>query len=72
MDSSEVKVLIKDNEFVGTLAVNEKGIIITSVTPFYAEMGGQAGDRGIISGSKFKAKVYDCKEKMLVEKSFIL
>lgn len=64
VDSSEVKVLIKDNEFVGTLAVNEKGIIITSVTPFYAEMGGQAGDRGIISSSKFKAKVYDCKKNV--------
>ena len=26
VDSSEVKVLIKDNEFVGTLAVNEKKV----------------------------------------------
>jgi len=44
---------VKDGEF--SLLANQ--------TPFYAEMGGQVGDIGIIKGADFEAEVYDTKKK---------
>ncbi|MDO4614004.1 MAG: alanine--tRNA ligase [Lachnospiraceae bacterium] len=35
-------------EFVQALADGDEGTIITAVTPFYATMGGQVGDTGVI------------------------
>ncbi|MGY0372174.1 alanine--tRNA ligase [Clostridium sp. JNZ J1-5] len=62
--NSVVKAIIKDDEFVSTIEEGSKGIIVTEVTPFYAEMGGQAGDKGIIFNDKFTAKVEDCKKNI--------
>ena len=63
-EDSEVKVLIFEDEFTESLEKGNKGIIITSNTPFYAEMGGQVGDKGIIFNDNFKAEVYDCKKNI--------
>ena len=59
---AKVKVLISDEEVVTELQEGSKGIIVTEVTPFYAEMGGQTGDTGIIFNDNFKAEVYDCQK----------
>ncbi|MCB2309666.1 alanine--tRNA ligase [Clostridium tagluense] len=59
---SVVKVLISGEEVVSELAKGSKGIIVTEVTPFYAEMGGQIFDKGIIFNDNFKAEVYDCQK----------
>ena len=32
----------------------EEGIIITAVTPFYATMGGQQGDQGVITTEEIR------------------
>ncbi|MDP4145396.1 MAG: alanine--tRNA ligase [Bacillota bacterium] len=61
---SKVKVLIKDNEFVTELSEGESGFVVVERTPFYAEMGGQAGDKGIIYNDNFEAKVNDCKKNI--------
>ncbi|WP_416176320.1 alanine--tRNA ligase [Clostridium sp.] len=61
---SSVKVLIKDEEMVSSLCEGDRGVIVTEVTPFYAEMGGQVGDQGIIYNDKFKAEVFDCKNNV--------
>ncbi|NEU03846.1 alanine--tRNA ligase [Clostridium senegalense] len=64
IDESEVVVLINDNEFVSSLEKGDKGVIVTTETPFYAEMGGQVGDKGAITCENFKAIVYDCKKNI--------
>ena len=60
--SSKVKVLISGEELVTEVSKGSKGIIVTEVTPFYAEMGGQTFDTGIIFNDNFKATVYDCQK----------
>ena len=42
-----------------TLVEDEEGIVILDQTPFYAEAGGQIGDKGTISGNGFKFEVLD-------------
>lgn len=62
--NSKVVLLIKDDEFVSLLQKGDKGIIITSETPFYAEMGGQIGDKGTIYNDNFRAIVTDCRKNI--------
>jgi alanyl-tRNA synthetase len=59
-----LKSLVKDEEFVSSLTEGEKGIILVDNTPFYAEMGGQVGDQGIIENNGAKAVVYDCRKNI--------
>lgn len=61
---ADVQLLIKDEEFVSTLNAGDTGIVITSNTPFYAEMGGQIGDKGTIFGIGFRAEVTDCRKNV--------
>ena len=41
------------------LAEDEEGVVILEQTPFYAESGGQIGDRGTLNGKGFKFDVLD-------------
>lgn len=61
---SEVKFIVKDEESVSVLEEGDRGVIVTPVTPFYAEMGGQIGDKGTIFNDNFKAVVTDCKKNI--------
>ena len=46
---SRITVLTTDTELVEELAEDEVGTVIVEQTPFYATMGGQEGDIGVIS-----------------------
>ena len=62
--NAEVKVLIEGEDFTETITEGNKAIVVTDVTPLYAEMGGQIGDTGIIFNDSFKAKVVDTKKNI--------
>ncbi len=61
---AEVKVLIEGEDFAESITEGNKAIIVTDVTPLYAEMGGQIGDTGVIFNDRFKAKVVDTKKNI--------
>ncbi|MGL5380504.1 alanine--tRNA ligase [Clostridium sp.] len=60
----EVLVLANDESFKDELAKDEKGYIVTDNTTFYAEMGGQVGDKGTITSESGEAYVYNTKKNV--------
>ncbi len=55
---SNITVLTTETELVEQLVEGQSGTVITDVSPFYATMGGQQGDKGIISmnGATFRVE----------------
>lgn len=54
-----VKALLINRKLVDSISEGEEGIVVLDKTPFYAEMGGQAGDIGTIYTETALLKVYD-------------
>ncbi len=58
--NSTVTGLFKDGEAVDEL--HDEGLIILKETPFYAEKGGQVGDKGLLTNGRERINVINCIE----------
>jgi len=63
-NSIQAKVLyiIKNNEVVNSAKEGDEVTVILDKTPFYAESGGQVGDKGVIDSKDGKIKIEDCQK----------
>ncbi len=59
MHDSGITVMTTETEIVDALTDGEVGTIFVKETPFYATMGGQAGDHGVITTPEGEFKVED-------------
>ena len=57
--ASKVTVLTTETEIVDSLMEGQKGTIFVEKTPFYATMGGQEGDTGVITTANGVFRVED-------------
>ena len=63
LDASAVVVaLARDGEQVDALAAGDSGIVLLNQTPFYAESGGQQGDRGSLISANGSYQVMGTKK----------
>ncbi|MCR5101797.1 MAG: alanine--tRNA ligase [Butyrivibrio sp.] len=59
VDESSVIAIASGDNLADRLETGAQGTIVVTNTPFYATMGGQVGDKGIISGPDGEFKVLD-------------
>ena len=57
-----IKAIVVSGELKERIENGEIGTIVLSETPFYAEMGGQIGDTGVIEAENASFMVSDCKK----------
>ena len=63
VDQSEVVGLFMLGEPVDHLSSGQSGIVILNKTPFYAESGGQIGDRGVLMDEGVEFEVLDTQKQ---------
>jgi alanyl-tRNA synthetase len=67
-DSGKVIAIINNGAEVTSAKAgqgeNSKVIILTDKTPFYAESGGQAGDKGLVTSASANARILDTKKQL--------
>jgi alanyl-tRNA synthetase len=58
-EGCSVLAIVRGGRKVGELGPDEEGIVILDRTPFYAESGGQVGDRGLLTDGDGRFEVSD-------------
>lgn len=54
---STITALVSEDQLIEEAAAGTEVLLLLDTTPFYAESGGQIGDRGFITGEGFKIEV---------------
>jgi alanyl-tRNA synthetase len=62
-DKAEIKAIFVDGKPVTALAAGDKAAIVLDHSPFYAESGGQVGDRGRLRGGDAVFEVLDTRKQ---------
>jgi alanyl-tRNA synthetase len=62
-DQSSVLAMYRDGESVDSLPAGAEGVVVLDVTPFYAESGGQVGDRGDLLREGLRVAVRDTRKQ---------
>jgi len=62
-DESMVVAIYRDGESRDVLGEGMQGIVVLDVSPFYAESGGQVGDRGWLVGDQVRLDVLDTQKQ---------
>ena len=62
-NQATVKEIFVNNKSVNSIAEGESGIIILDKTPFYAESGGQVGDKGVLINDSVEFEVTDTQKQ---------
>lgn len=58
----KILAIVEDGESSGAIIEGKQGILVLDQTPFYAEMGGQVGDHGVITKGESVFAVTDTKK----------
>ena len=56
---ARVLAIVAEGELVDEIAAGVEAAVVLDKTPFYAEMGGQVADRGVLCGEKIRFEVAD-------------
>lgn len=59
---SQITFIVHENQAMAAAAEGEEVGLVLESTPFYAESGGQVGDRGWLEAGGFKMEVSDCQK----------
>jgi len=62
-DHAQVRALFAGGEPVERIAAGESGVVLLDRTPFYAESGGQVGDKGRLRGESSLFEVADTRKQ---------
>ncbi len=62
-DRGRVSALFRDGEATDALQAGDQGVIVLDHTPFYAESGGQVGDRGVLRKDGGVFRVLDTRKQ---------
>ncbi|MEI7949261.1 MAG: alanine--tRNA ligase [Gammaproteobacteria bacterium] len=60
---AEIVALYRDGAVVDQLSAGQSGVVLLANTPFYAESGGQTGDKGILLGDHGRFVVEDTRKQ---------
>jgi alanyl-tRNA synthetase len=63
LDEATITALFRDGSAVDRLDCGESGVVILDHTPFYAESGGQTGDRGWLEAGDVRFSVGDTQKQ---------